>query len=140
MAVGLTSRISVFSLLQLSNGYKEAGSVNTDYFSLLGNTFVSYANSGYFILSLFFRLGGLAFYYLFFTSRIIPCFLSIWGLGAMVLGLTQFFMEFFGYYGVDLILSIPNIVFEPFIGIWLIVKGFNTSVISPGFSKTDNEL
>lgn len=140
MAVGLSSRISVFSLLQLSKEYTEAGSVNTGYFSTLGSLSAGAANSGYLILSLFFRLGGLAFYYLFFTSRLIPRFLSIWGLGGIVLGLIQFFMEFFDYYPVDpVFFSIPNVVFEPFIGIWLIVKGFNKSAVTKGFSEGHTE-
>ena len=136
-SVGLASRIHVFSLLQLSQEYSGKAAQEADYFFTLGHLTVGAANSGYLILSFFFRMGGLAFYYLFFTSRLVPRFLSVWGLLAMVLGMGSFFLEFFNYYpgNLDTILSIPNVLFEPFIGIWLIVKGFNT----PGKAETSRK-
>ena len=128
------SRISVFSLLQLSQEYVKAGTPDSSYFHTLGILFVGASNWGYFILMFFYGLGGLMFYYLFYKSRLIPRFLSVWGLIAKTLLLTESLLIIFGH-SLGMILLIPTGLFEIFIGIWLIVKGFNSSIIVPSLQK-----
>lgn len=127
--VGAVSRIGVFALLDLSNGYVQAGSPEADYYQTMAQSWISFSNMGYFILSFFFRLGGLIFYGLFYRSRRIPRWLAGWGILAAMIGLTKFSLTFAGIHlgTADWLLSIPNMLFEPFIGCWLIIKGFNHS-------------
>jgi hypothetical protein len=73
-----------------------------------------------------FILGSLVFYYLLYLSKLIPRFISIWGLSgitALVLstGLNLFGQSFpvLNYF---LVLIITN---EVFLAGWLIIKGFN---------------
>lgn len=127
------SRIGVFSLLQLSQLPAEVQTANPDQLQLLGALFRGFSNSGYFILSFYFKLGGLIFYSLLYKSKLIPRFIAIFGIFAMVAGLTKFTLKLFGY-ETGPQFTYPNVVFEPLIGIWLLVKGFSHR--APGASPT----
>jgi hypothetical protein len=73
-------------------------------------------------------LGGILWYYLLYASRCIPLALSIWGLVAVCL-LT--IPTLLGLYDRDfdfipvMIMGLPYVPYELFLGVWLIVKGFN---------------
>jgi len=121
------SRISVFSLLALSEEYVKAGAPDSSYFHTLGKLFVVASGSGYLIVMFFYGLGGMMFYSLFYTSKLIPRFLSVWGLIAITMVLIDALLTISGDRFV--ILLVPIALFEVFIGIWLIVKGFNSSAI-----------
>lgn len=78
----------------------------------------------------FLGLGGLLLYTLLYRSRVVPRWLSIWGLiGAVVIlatGLTETFgVEFSGV--VQGVLAAPIAIQEMVLAVWLIVKGFDTS-------------
>ena len=79
---------------------------------------------------MFFILGALIFYYLLYQSKLIPRFISVWGLIAVAMVPLQ-------YFNLGLILVLPMISNEIFLAIWLIVKGFNSSAIASGSAKTD---
>jgi Domain of unknown function (DUF4386) len=127
------SRIGVFSLLQLSQMSVEAQTANPHELQVLGMLFRGFSNSGWLVLSFFFKLGGLIFYSLLYKSKIIPRFIAIFGIFAMVSGLTGFTLKLFGYDAGYF--SYPNVIFEPFIGIWLLVRGFNSA--APEASPTE---
>lgn len=70
------------------------------------------------------------FYYLLYQTKLVPRWLSAWGLIAVVLVLTWNLLETFGIsFNVGIIFGLPIILNEIFLGIWLIVKGFDASVI-----------
>jgi hypothetical protein len=119
------SRIGVFSLLQLSQMSAEAQTANSHQLQILAMLFRGFSNSGYFVLSFFFKLGGLIFYCLLYKSKIVPRFIAVFGIFAMVVGLAKFTLKLFGYDAGYL--GHPNILFEPFIGTWLLVRGFNSA-------------
>jgi len=119
------SRINSFSLLSLSKEYVEAGSPDSSYFQTLGSLLCGADRSGDLIHMLFFSLGGILFYYLFYRSRYIPRVLSAWGLIAVSLA---FIATLLGFFDIDLFLiALPNLPFEITVGIWLMVKGINYS-------------
>lgn len=66
------SKINAFPLLSLSQEYVKAGSPDSSYFQTLGSLFYGADRSGYNIMMLFFSLGAVLFYYLFYKSRYIP--------------------------------------------------------------------
>jgi len=75
-----------------------------------------------------FSIGALMIYYLFYLSKLIPKWLSIWGLIGAMLYLANPILYMFSF---DVgILFIPLALQEMFMAIWLIVKGFNPSVLS----------
>ena len=117
------SKISAFSLLSLSKEYVGAGSPDSSYFQTLGTLFHGADRSGYNIHMLFFGLGAILFYYLFYISRYIPRLLSAWGLIAIALAFIGTWLVFFDIKIIAMV--IPNMAFEIAIGIWLLAKGIN---------------
>lgn len=73
----------------------------------------------------FFISGALFFYYLFLKTKIIPTFISIWGIVATIL---LFFITIIKLFGVNIplldILLVPMILNEIFLAFWLMIKGF----------------
>jgi hypothetical protein len=76
----------------------------------------------------FFSLSALLLYFSLYQSKLLPRFISIWGLVAAVLILTLNLLSTFGLeigMGVSMVFALPIILNEIFMGIWLIAKGFN---------------
>jgi hypothetical protein len=70
------------------------------------------------------------FYYLLYQSKLIPRWLSGWGLIGAILVLAVGLLAMFG---LDLgFLWAPLAVQEMVLAVWLIVKGFNPSAIASG--------
>ena len=85
-----------------------------------------------------FILGALIFYYLLYQSKLIPRFISVWGVIACILLLVGNLLEIMDLNPEMLIfLYLPIMLNEVFLAIWLIVKGFNEDVITSGAVKTD---
>ena len=72
-----------------------------------------------------FIVACVAFYYLFYKSKLIPNWLSVWGLIASVLLLAVNLLEQANIISPMMILYLPIILNEVVLAIWLIVKGFN---------------
>ena len=79
------------------------------------------------VLGIIFGLTALPFYYLLYRSRLVPVFISVWGLIAAVSILAWNLLEMVGLHiSVGMIFALPIILNEIFLGLWLIVKGFDT--------------
>ncbi len=82
------------------------------------------------IMLLVYCLGAWSFYGLLFYSRLIPRWLSSWGL----LGVTLLFVEIshniFGSSLGGMMIMMPLGLNEIFLGFWLIIKGFNADKIN----------
>ena len=122
------SKIGAYALIPLSQEFVEAGAPASSYFQTLGDFLYSGVDRlGYDIHLLFFALGGILWYYLFYISNYIPRVLSVWGLAAVCLFtiyvlLTLYDRDFPPAAG---ILALPYVPYELALGVWLIVKGFN---------------
>jgi hypothetical protein len=82
------------------------------------------------MLSLVFSLSALMFYYMLVQTRLVPRFLSLWGLIGSALVLTNTLFEIFGIdLGVGLVTGLPMLLNELVLGGWLIVKGFSADAI-----------
>jgi len=109
-------------LLELSREHAEAASPGAPHFQTL-STLLAGSTTGY-LVSIAFSLGALMFYYLFYQSRLIPRWLSIWGLVGAALYLAAPLLEMFGHgFG---ILMAPLAVAEIVLAVWLIAKGLNS--------------
>ena len=75
-----------------------------------------------------FSLGALMFYYLLYQSRLIPKWLSGWGLVAASIYLAAGVSALFG--AQLAIALLPLALQEMVMGVWLIVKGFNLPAIT----------
>ena len=127
--------IGAFSLMNVSQEFVKAGAPDTSHFQTLGSILYGTIQISYTALMVFYCVGGILFYYLFFKSRYIPIALSLWGVAAVSLGFIGTLLEVFEY-DVPLIVFLPILPFELAIGIWLIVKGFNSSAIVTESVKT----
>ncbi len=80
------------------------------------------------LIAIPFALGALMFYLLLYRSRLVPRWLSTWGLGGAALYIVPAIGSMFGLsLGV---LMAPLAVQEMVLAVWLIAKGFNSSVIA----------
>jgi hypothetical protein len=114
--------ISILVLFTLSQEFVNAGAPDISYFQTLGDLLLAVRHYAYRVVwPITLGLGTLIFYYLLYQLKLIPRWLSVWGfIGAILFPLS------FG--GGALVL--PLVVNEWVLVVWLIVKGFNTSVIN----------
>ena len=76
-----------------------------------------------------FVLGALMFYVLLYQSRLVPRWLSIWGLVAAALSIVVALGSMFGLSSLG-VLSLPLFLQEMVMAVWLIAKGFNSPAIA----------
>jgi len=80
-----------------------------------------------------FGAGALCYYWVFYRSRLIPRWLSAWGLVAIALVMVSAFLVMFrlieDFSTPQLVLAAPIGVQEMVLAVWLIAKGFNPSAI-----------
>ena len=131
LAEGITlavSKIGAYGLIPLSQEFVETGAPQTSYYQTLGD-FLYYGvdRRGYDIHMLFFCLGGILWYYLFYVSNYIPRALALWGLIAICLLLIPMLIELYDrdFLPAAGLLALPYVPFEVVLGVWLVVKGFN---------------
>ena len=117
--------ISWLLLLTLSREYIKAGAPDASYFQTLGTILLKTDDWIAQILAIVFSLGALTIYYLFYQSKLIPRWLSTWGLIGAVLYLAAPLLAMFGF--VLEILMAPLALQEMVLALWLIVKGLNSS-------------
>ena len=79
---------------------------------------------------------GLMFYWLLYQSQLVPRFISVWGVIALVSLFIVNVLEITGQSSaIANVLYLPIVSNEIFLAIWLIVKGFNPSAIASGSAK-----
>jgi ABC-type iron transport system FetAB permease component len=77
--------------------------------------------------------GGSALYGLLFRSSLVPRFISVWGLIAVVLlvAANVVALDPSGDFQPAMLLFLPMVLNEPLLAVWLIVKGFTSSAADP---------
>jgi hypothetical protein len=121
-------------LVILSQEFVQAGAPDASYFQTSGELLVEGMNFSLLIGGLAFSLAALMYYFLFYQSKLIPRWLSVWGLIGVTLGLAAYLNQFFSASasassGID-IGHLPIFLQEMVFAVWLIVKGFNSSAIA----------
>jgi hypothetical protein len=126
---GILIVMSWLLLLPLSREFVLAKSTETPNMIVLGKMLQSFGNLP--ILVIVFSLGALMFYYLLFESKLIPRWLSIWGIIAIILHLISGLLILFGMQSgfsvSNMIMNFPIFLQEMVMAVWFIVKGFNRS-------------
>jgi len=123
--------VSPLALLTLAGGTNETEAVQGLGTLLLAERFWAFQ-----MLNLIFSLSALLLYTMLLRSRLIPAFISIWGLIAAALVM---FNTVLGWFNPELgetlgmATGLPMLLNEVFLGLWLIVRGFNPSaaIIEP---------
>lgn len=128
--------VSPLTLIALSQEYAAAGSASAPYIQTLGASFIEVRTMlvGQ-MLGIFFSLAALIFYYLLYQSVLVPRFIPIWGFISVALVLIWNLLELFGIsISAGMIFALSMILNEVFMGLWLIVKGFNPSAVTSGLA------
>ena len=120
--------IFLLLLLPLSDEFVKAGSITASNYESMGILLKKGGAFSYQLGMALWGLGGLLFVSLLYISRLVPRLFSYWGFIGYIVFVSGTILELFGN-SVGVILSIRGGLFEIFLSFWLIVKGFNSSVI-----------
>jgi hypothetical protein len=133
----IVKSIILLTLLTLSQESVKAGVPDASYFQTTGDLLLAARGWAFLIGSgLVWSLSALILNYLLYRSKLIPRWLSVWGLVGAALSLANYLPEFFGIDSIEL-LYLPIAVQEMVFAVWLIVKGFNSSAIASEPANTD---
>jgi hypothetical protein len=124
------SDLSPLSLLTLSEEFVRAGAPEASSFQALGTLLLAERSWAFQMVSITLGLGALMLYYMLYRSKLIPRFISVWGLVGATTVLTTTMLDIFALNvspGIGLVLGLPMLLNELFLGVWLIIRGFNPS-------------
>jgi len=129
---GLTiflNTIILLALLSLSNQFVNASTPDVSYFETTGALLLGIREWGSLLVDFSFPIGAVVFNYLLYKTKLTPKGIAILGLvgGALWLATTPVRMYGFNPEWIDF-LAAPIAFQEMILALWLIVKGFNTSV------------
>lgn len=123
--------LSILLLLVLSQEFVKAGSPDLSYFQTLDNLLRSGRDLiNHVAMPLILSVGNLMFYSILYQSKLVPRWLSVWGLIATVLsGILASLLLMFGVINIItpayITLAFPTALLEIVFAIWLIIKGFS---------------
>ena len=120
-------------LLALSQLYVQTGAPAASSFQASGALLLK-AGEFSFLTGIVFCLGALMFYAVLYQSRLVPRWISVWGLAALIPYLAAEFLALFALLdplsAIGGLLHIPLAVQEMVLAVWLIVKGFSPAAIA----------
>lgn len=131
----IVAALGALFLITLSQDYVAAGAADASYYQTLGTlTKAVRGEWSTLILAIFYSTSALIFFYFFYQSQLIPRFISVVGLIGAALVAAGTVLAFFGI-NVRMFFGLPMGLIEIFLGLWLIVKGFNTPAVEPAPAK-----
>ncbi len=118
------SKVGTLALIPLGQDFVKAGSPDSTYYESLGRFLYSglHQQLGSTTHMLFYCLGGILWYSLFFKSRYVPRVISAFGVAAVAVGLAGIVLQFLGR-DVSIFVFLPILPFELAIGTWLLARG-----------------
>jgi hypothetical protein len=126
--------VCVLSLLTLSQEYATAGATNASLYQISGTVLLAVKNWAGMLGVIAFATGALMYYVVFYQSKLVPRWLSGWGLVGAALSLASALLTILGvlipFSTVFILFNVLIAVQEMVLAVWLIVKGFNPSVIA----------
>jgi hypothetical protein len=146
---GMTSVVGALLyiiLLALSQEYVKAGAPVSSYFQTADaaiNAGIGWLRD---VAMLFtFGIGALMYYVVFYQYRLVPRWITVWGLVGITLTITSAVLVMFQviapFSTIQIIFQMPILPQELVLAVWLIVKGFNPSAVASGAAITaTNEL
>lgn len=123
-------------LVALSRASLQSGPASAASFDVLGNLLLKEAEISSQLTAIVFPLGALFFYFGLFQQKLIPRWLSVWGIIAVLMhlistGILGLFAMIDPMSPVQFALNFPIFLQEMVMAVWLIVKGFTTSPSHP---------
>ena len=122
--------LGFFALVALGNEYL-ATRANSAVLQSIGNVLYQFQDRLATVGPIFFHIGAACLYISFYRTRLIPRWLSVWGLIGVVSSMahTNTVYDFY----LEMVLAPQEMV----MAVWLIVKGFNPSAIASLSAKTE---
>jgi hypothetical protein len=136
--IGAMCLLSVFSLTQ---HFASAGGQNASAYETIGDLLLTMHDLAGFVFGVFaFCIGAFMYYLAFYQSKLVPRWLSVWGIIALALLLVAVFLTLFdgepySISGNLIYLALPIALQEMVLAVWLIVKGFDPAVIAKSQSE-----
>jgi hypothetical protein len=124
----------LFILLQIPLGseYVKAVTTEAQHLQALSAVLVRGSQYAYSIAMSTLGIAGSILCYSFYRTKLVPRWIAIWGLAGYAIIFCGMVSDIMGS-GLGLVSSIPGGLWEVFVGVWLIAKGFNPAAIA---SKT----
>jgi hypothetical protein len=119
--------VCLLALLTVSQQFAAAGASDRALLQAIGNSLLSVRDQAALVAVFAFCLGAFLYYTLFFQSRLIPRWLSGFGIVAIILMMTACVLSLFSGNRITsyIPLAFPIFIQEMVLAVWLIVKGFN---------------
>ncbi len=136
-AVLATSRIGALMLLTVSREYAAAARVAS--LEPLGRIAYAAMDRGQLLMMVPFCAGAFLFYGLLYKARLVPRWLAVWGLAAMIPVTVGTLCTVLGI-NISFILFVPYIPFEFFIGVWILIFGIREEAQCCGEETRRTEL
>ena len=144
--VDIVGALSLVALLALSREFVKAGAPESSYFQtadVLINTGRDWLSNVAMLLT--WSIGALMYYSVFYQFRLVPRWLTIWGLVGVTLTIITSLLVMFrlipGFGIIQVVVNVPILLQEMVLAVWLIVKGINPSAVASLPAKTaTNEL
>jgi len=128
----LVGIVSLLSLLTLGGQFTTAGAADRTTLQAIGNLLVSVHDHAALVAVFAFCVGAFMYYTLFFQSRLIPRWLSGFGIVAIILMMAACVLALFSGNRITsyIPLAFPIFLQEMIFAVWLIVKGFSPAAIA----------
>jgi hypothetical protein len=132
-AMYMVAVASLLCMLTVGQRFITAGAADRTSLQAIGDALVSLRDQATLSAVFAFCLGAFLYYYAFFRSRLIPRWLSGFGIVAIILMLAACLAALFSGKPVTgyVLLVLPIAVQEMVLAVWLLVKGFSPSAIGP---------
>ncbi len=130
--------MALFVLVQIPLGseYLRAGASDMYYLQALSTVSMQTQLYAYEIAMTFLGIAGLLLCYVFYRAKLVPRLVAVWGLVGYATILCGSLLQVLGFNLLSMH-TIPGGLWELFIGVWLIVKGFNSSAFVSEPDKTE---
>lgn len=115
--------LAVLMIVPIAHQSAASGPAGAGWAQTLGALAVAGNTIAYQIAMMALGIGCIFLFALLFRSRLLPRFLSVWGMAGYAIFATGAIAEIFGLH-IGLILTIPGGLLEVALGFWLIIRGF----------------
>lgn len=133
--LGIVGVIMLILLLPLSQEFVNAGAPDSSYFQTIGALLLTTRNWVRDVpMLLSWNIGALMYYYIFYQTKLIPRWLSSWGIIGVTLCIVSSFLVMFhaidSFGSIQVAMNAPIGLQEMVLAVWLIIKGFNPTAIA----------
>ncbi len=128
--------LGILAMVALGNEYTATGAASPALQSV-GNALFQFLNLKIPFATFAFLIGSMCLYASFYRTRLIPHWLTIWGLIGVIPYLLNAVLQFLHVdFSLGIVLEMPLMIQELVMGAWLVIKGFNTGAIKKLIDET----